>query len=223
MKKTILLVLISISVNTFSQKKIEEGVVFTKLTMSSENAQVNAQLAMMGDMNTTTYFKGNKSCTEMKSPMAGDNTMIIDGDAKKMLSLLSNPMLGKKYTQEDIKVSDEDLKNITITEKGDSKTILNYVCKGYDIAIKKDGVTLQLTMYATNKIKAPTQNTILLGDQFKGYPMYLETEVNQGGMLMKIVMEATEIREEEVADTKFSFAIPEGYSKMEMPKPPSID
>ena len=78
-------------------------------------------------------------------------------------------------------------------------------------------------MYATNKIKAPTQNTILLGDQFKGYPMYLETEVNQGGMLMKIVMEATDVREEKVADAKFSLAIPEGYSKMEMPKPPSID
>lgn len=223
MKKIILLVLLSVSIGTFSQKQIEEGVIFTKLTMSSENAQVNAQLAMMGDMNTTTYFKGNKSCTEMKNPMAGDNTMIIDGDAKKMLSLLSNPMLGKKYTKEDIKVSEEDLKNITITEKGDSKMILNYLCKGYDISIKKDGVTLTLTMYATNKIKAPTQNTILLGDQFKGYPMYLETEVNQGGMLMKIVMEATDVREEKVADAKFNLAIPEGYSKMEMPKPPSID
>lgn len=223
MKKIILCAFVFVSLQMFAQKEIKEGVITTKLTMSSENPQVNAQLAMMGDMNATIHFKGNKSRTEMKSLMAGDNTTIIDNDAHKMLALLSNPMMGKKYKEEEIKLSEEDLKNIVITEKKDTKTILNYVCKGYDVAVKKEGIEFKMTIYTTPKIVAPTQNTILLGDKFKGFPMYLIMDMNQGGMLMKITMEATEVKEEKVSDAKFSFAIPEGYSKMEMPKPPTID
>jgi len=223
MKKIILLLAISMSLNLVAQKEIKEGVIMNKVTMSSENEQVNASLAMIGDMNTTTYFKGNKSRTEMKSPMTGDNTTIIDNDAKKMFSLISNPMLGNKYTQSDIKASEDDLKNLIITKKDDSKTILGYVCKGYDITGITSGIEVKMTMYVTDKIIATTQNNAILGEKLKGYPMYLVMAVNQGTMIMQITMEATEVKDEKVADSKFDMTIPEGYTKMETPKPPKID
>ena len=221
MKKIILLLVISLSLNLFAQKEIKEGVIMNKVTMSSENEQVNASLAMIGDMNTTTYFKGNKSRTEMKSPMTGDNTTIIDNDAKKMFSLISNPMLGNKYTQSDIKASEDDLKNLIITKKGDSKTILGYVCEGYDITGSTSGIEVKMTMYITDKIIATTQNNAILGEKLKGYPMYLVMNVNQGTMIMQITMEATEVKDEKVADSKFDMTIPEGYSKLD--KPANID
>ena len=223
MKKIIFLVVISMSLNIFAQKEINEGVIMNKVTMSSENEQVNASLAMIGDMYTTTYFKGNKSRTEMKSPMTGDNTTIVDNDTKKMFSLISNPMLGNKYKQSDIKVSEDDLKNIVVTEKGDSKTILGYICKGYNITGSTSGIEVKMTMFTTDKIIASTQNNAILGEKLKGYPMYLVMDVNQGAMVMQITMEATEIKDEKVADSKFDMTIPEGYTEMEIPKPPKID
>lgn len=223
MKKILLLFLVSLSLNIFAQDVIKEGVITNKVTMSSENEQISASLAMLGDMNTTIYFKGNKSRTEMKSPMTGDNTVIIDNDSKQMFSLLSHPMMGKKYKQDDIKVSEEDIENLVITKKEDSKTILGYACQGYDVSGNANGTDLKMTMYMTDKIIATTQNNSILGEKLKGYPMFLVMEVNQGGMIMQITMETTDVNAETVADSKFDMTVPEGYSKMEMPKPPKID
>ena len=217
MKKIILLITISMSLNVFAQKEIKEGVIMNKVTMSSENEQVNTSLAMIGDLSTTTYFKGNKSRTEMKNPMTGDNTTIIDNDSKKMFTLISNPMLGNKYKQSDIKVSEEELKNLVITKKDDSKTILGYVCKGYDVTGTASGVDVNMTMYVTEKIIASTQNNAILGEKIKGYPMHLVMDVNQGVVIMQIKIEATEIKDENVADSKFDMTIPEGYTEMEVP------
>jgi len=218
MKKIILIILVIINANVFAQQEIKEGVMTMKATMSSENEQVNLQLAMMGDMITTTYFKGNKSHSHMKNPMAGENTTIVDADANKMLVLLDNPMLGKKYSENEINVSEEDLKNITITDKGDSKSILDYDCKGFDIVVSKDGVEANMTIYVTDKILVATQNSAMFGSKIKGFPMYMIMNVNQGGMAMKITMEVTEIKGESIDDNKFIMTIPEGYSEMASPK-----
>ncbi len=223
MKKIILLFLVSMSLNVFAQKEMKEGVMTMKMNMSSDNEQVNAQLAMIGDMAMTTYFKGNKSRSEMKNPMAGETTTIVDNDTKKILALINNPMLGKKYTKTDVTPSEEDGKKLKVTPNGKTKTIVGYVCKGYDIEGSNMGVEVKMTMYMTEKIKAPTQNSAMLGDKLKGYPMYMIMNMTQGGMPMKITMEVTELKDEKVADSKFEMTIPEGYEKMVQPKPADID
>jgi len=223
MKKIILVCLVAMSVNVFAQKELKEGVMTMKMNMSSDNEQVNAQLAMMGDMAMTTYFKGNKSRSEMKNPMAGETTTIVDNDSKKILALINNPMLGKKYTKTDVKTSEEDTKKIKVTPNGKTKTIVGYECKGYDIEGTNEGVEIKMTMYMTEKIKAPTQNSAMLADKLKGYPMYMIMNMTQGGMPMKITMEVTELKEEKVADSKFEMTIPEGYENMVPPKPANID
>lgn len=207
----------SVSISTFAQKEVKEGMMAMKMTMSTENEQAQAAFAMMGDMTMTTYFKGNKSRAEMKNPMAGNNTTIIDNDAKKMLALIDNPMLGKKYTKSDTKVSAEDAKAVTVKANGKTKTIIGYVCKGYDVTGESQGVPIKMTMYTTDKIVAPTQNTSMLGDKLKGYPMYMIVNMNQGGVDMKITMEVTEVKNEKVDDAKFSMKVPEGYTEMEIP------
>ncbi len=99
-KKILLLLLLTFSISIFAQKEVKEGIISMKITMSSENEQVNASLAMIGNISTTTYFKDQKSRTEMKSPMTGNNTTIIDNSTKEILVLLDNPMLGKKIFKE---------------------------------------------------------------------------------------------------------------------------
>ncbi len=214
LKKITLFLLLAINLSIFAQKDIKEGIISMKISMSSDNEQVNASLAMLGDMSTTTYFKGQKSTTEMSSPMTGDNTTIIDNDTKEILVLMDNPMLGKKYLKNTMEVSDDDLKNIVVSETGDSKTVLGYKCKGYNVIVKKDDVETKMIMYTTDKISAPTQNSSTLGGKLNGYPMYMEINISQSGMPMKTIMEVTEIKNESVANSKFDMTIPEGYTEM---------
>ncbi|RPD96757.1 hypothetical protein EGM88_10385 [Aureibaculum marinum] len=218
MKKLTLLLIATMSLSVFAQKEVKEGVISMTMKMSSENEQVNASLAMMGDLSSTTYFKGQKSRSEQKVPMAGETISIIDNDAKVMLILMDNPMMGKKYLKNDIEVSEDDLKNLTISETGDTKTVLDYECKGYNIVMKKDGQEMKMTMYTTDKIVAPTQNSTMMGDKLKGFPMYTVMNMTQQGMPMTITMEVTEIKAENVDNSKFDLTPPEGYTETEMPK-----
>ncbi len=212
--KIITLLFLVNSLNIFAQKEIKEGAITMKITMSSDNEQVNISLAMLGDMSTTTYFKGEKSATVMKNPMTGNNTTIIDNKTKQMLVLMDNPMLGKKYLKSSMEVSEDDLKKITVTENGDSKTILGYECKGYDVIVKNDDIDTKMLMYTTDKISAANQNSSTLGGKLKGYPMYMEIDINKGGMPMKTIMEVTEIKNESIDISRFDMTIPEGYSEM---------
>ncbi len=216
MKKIFLLFVItmmSISVN--AQKDVKEGVITMKMSMFSDNPQVNASLSMMGDMALTVYFKGNKSRSEMSNPMTGENTTIVDNDVKKIMVMMNNPTMGKKYKIKPIEVSEEDLKNVTITDKSESKTILGYNCKGYDVVVKKDDKEVKMTMFVTDKINAPTQNSAMFGDKLKGYPLSMEIAMEQMGMPMVIKMDVTKIEETSVADAKFDMSVPEGYEEIE--------
>ena len=81
-----------------------------------------------------------------------------------------------------------------------------------------------MKMFVTDKILAQEQYGAMLGGKLKGFPMYMVVTVNQPGMgNMNITMEVTELKNEKVADSKFDMTIPEGYTKMEMPKPAKID
>lgn len=222
MKKIILLFIVTMSINVSAQKELKEGVMAMKMTMSSDNEQVNASLAMMGDMAMTIYFKENKSRSEMTNPMAGSTTTIVNNTSKKTLVLMDNAG-GKNYMLSDIDISEESLKGLTITSRKDTKTIAGYVCKGYDIVGKKEGADINMTLYATDKIMAPNQNTAAFGTKIKGTPMHMIMNMTQMGMDMKITMEITEVKGETVADSKFDMTVPEGYAKMEMPKPAKID
>tara|TARA_R110002049_G_scaffold245393_1_gene419488 strand:+ start:189277 stop:189948 length:672 start_codon:yes stop_codon:yes gene_type:complete len=223
MKKIILLLLVAVSMSTFAQKELKEGVITMKMNMSTDNEQAKAAFAMIGDITTTTHFKGQKARSEYNNQMTGGQISIVDGKAKKMLLLMDNPMLGKKYMEQDIAKTDEELKDITVTANGETKTILDYNCKGYDIVTTQNGQEIKMKMFVTDKIAVQEQYTAMLGGKLKGFPMYMVISMNQGGMAMDINMEVTEVKDKSVADSKFDMTVPEGYAKLEMPKPTNID
>ncbi|WP_452219593.1 hypothetical protein [Lacinutrix salivirga] len=213
MKKLLFILLVAISFNAVAQENMTEGVIASKMTMSSDNEQMKAQFAMIGDMNITTYFKNNKTRSELNNPMTGESTTIIDKDANKTMSMINNPMMGKKYAINDIDVSNEDLDDIKVTKGEKTKTILGYECQEYNVVMSKDGVDMKMDIYSTEKISAANQQTEALGDKFKGFPLLLNIYINQAGMDMKMTYEVTGIEKKTVADAKFDMTPPEGYEK----------
>jgi hypothetical protein len=215
MNKTILLlVALVIGFFGFSQGEIKEGIITTTQTMSSDNEQMNAQLALMGNMTSTTYFKGDKSRTEISNPMSGDIIAISDGASNQTITFMNNPMLGKKYMKGTMDVSEEDLDKMVV-EKGEAtKTILGYECQQYFITANMQGNEVKGEVYTTEAINAYSQEMSKYKGKLKGYPLFMVMNINQMGINMNITYEVTEIKKESVSDDKFSMAILEGYDEM---------
>ncbi|WP_163517524.1 DUF4412 domain-containing protein [Gelidibacter japonicus] len=215
MRNILFIVALTLSVTMFAQQQIDEGIVISKQTMSSDNEQMNAQLAMLGDMITTTYFKNDKSRSELSNPMTGNTVFIADSNTKKSLVLMDNAMIGKKYMESDISPSDEDLDQMSIEKTNETKTILGYECTKYNVTMSKNGADVKMEIYATDKLKAISQQAASFGKDFSGFPMYMSMAIEQQGMKMNMVIEVTEVKAEKVSDDKFSMTPPEGYSKTE--------
>ncbi|WP_250432891.1 DUF4412 domain-containing protein [Hanstruepera flava] len=215
MKKLIFVLVLALNVTVFAQEKLTEGVVTSKQTMSSDNEQVQAQLAMVGEIVSTTYFKGNKTRTETFNLMTGNSTSIMDGDSNEMMVAMDNQMVGKKYVVKSIDPENEDMKDVKIEKGDETKEILGYTCQEYNLTTTKDGTEVQMDIYVTDKISAMSNQVTQLGAKLPGYPMYMEMNVSQMGMGMKITSEVTEIKKESVSDDKFDMTPPEGYEKTE--------
>lgn len=212
MKKILTLLALSLTVMVSAQKKITEGVIVSKQTISTDNEQMKAQLEMMGDMKTVTYFKNDKSRAELSNPMSGDVVTLTD--SKSMLILMDNPMLGKKYMLQNIEDAKDQVKDVEVIVGTETKTILGYKCKQYTVKLKQDAGNIEMVMYTTEDIPVKSQQTSMVGDKVKGFPLYVVMNMNQMGTDMVVTTEVTEIKDETVADDKFDMTPPEGYEDM---------
>ncbi len=213
MKKVFTLLALSLTVMVSAQKKITEGVIVSKQTMSSDNEQVKAQLEMMGAMETTTYFKNDKTRSELSNPMSGD--VVTVSNAESVLVLMDNPMLGKKYMLQNVKEAEKQVQDIQVTPGTETKTILGYECKQYTVVLKQDAGNVEMEMYTTEDIPARSQQTSMVAEKVKGFPLYVVMKMSQMGTNMVITTEVTDIKKETVADDKFNMTPPEGYEKMD--------
>ena len=145
MKRILMLtVLLTLSFTVTAQEKITEGVITLKQTYNSSDEATQAQLAMMGEMITTTFFKGKKSRVEVSNPMSGDITVITDSDSMESLTLMDNPMLGKKYQKQTIEEPKDKSEDYKVVEGSDTKTILGYKCKQKSLTISEGGNNIKM-------------------------------------------------------------------------------
>jgi len=215
MKHLVLIFLaFSMSVLSFSQDKIEEAVLTSKQSLTSDNEQMNAQLAMVGDMTATVYVKGENSRSELSSPMTGDVVTIIDGSQKKMLMLVDNPMSGKIYSLQSFDESSSKKMDLSVTKGNETKTILGYECQLYNVTYKLQGQEVKMEMYVTDAIEAANQEMADFGDKIEGFPLFMKINMNQMGANMTIINEVTKIEEKSVPKEKFDMTIPEGYKEI---------
>ena len=216
MKKLLVLSLaLVLALTMTAQEKIEEGILTIKQTISSDNEQLNAQLASMSPPNSKTYFKDDKSRSDTSSIMTGDITIIISGAEKQMLMLMDQPNMGKKYMLQSTDPSDEDMENVKVEKGNETKTILGYECQQYKVAMKQNGQDIEMEMFTTDKISAISQNTTAMGTKVEGFPLYYVLKISQMGANLEITSEVIKIDKESVSDDKFIMTPPEGYTKME--------
>ncbi|TCK68646.1 uncharacterized protein DUF4412 [Winogradskyella wandonensis] len=215
MKRLFTLLALVITMTSMSQEKFTEGVIKMKQTMFSPNEDLNGMFKTLGEMITTTYVDGAKSRTESSNPMSGDVTVIIDADSNELLQLMDMPGMGKKFVSQKMEVTDEMLKNITVTEGSETKNILGYDCKQVIIKMNQEGAEMTMDMFVTDKIEGvKTQQTAMLGDKLNGYPLYMVIKMNQMGAEITVTSEVTKMEAKAVDDNKFSLTPPEGYTKM---------
>lgn len=215
MKKLIFILLASFSLVSVAQEELKEGVISSKMTMSSDNAEMNSQLQMMGETKITTYFKEDRVRAETSSPMSGETITIVDKEKEKVLTLLNSPMFGKKYSMSDYEEPEELGEDIKITKGDKTKTILGYDCQQYNVTMKAEGVDMTMEIFATDQIKAQTQETSQFGDKLEGFPLHMKINVLQQGMKMTMLYDVTDVKSEAVPNNMFDLTPPEGYSKMD--------
>ncbi|TYC12785.1 hypothetical protein ES677_07500 [Bizionia gelidisalsuginis] len=196
MKKSILLLLaVTLSFTSFAQDKLTEGTVISTQTMSSDDEAMNSQLAMVGEVVTTTYIKEKKSRSEVSSPMTGDVVTITDTETKKMLMLMDNPMSGKSYMEMSTDSKAAQVENIEVTNRDDKKTVLGYECEGYDVIMTAGGQTVEMTLYTTKSITAYSQQSQMYGDKIEGFPMCFVLNMSQMGKNITIENTVTEMKQ----------------------------
>ncbi|PNQ73422.1 hypothetical protein C1T31_07885 [Hanstruepera neustonica] len=213
MKKILFVLVCVLSLSSFAQEAITEGIAKSKQTMSSDNEQMQAQLAMIGEVLTTTYFKDNKTRSETFNLMSGNSITIMNADTKEMLIMMDNQMVGKKYMTKSMEPGEEDMKDVTIEKGDETKTVLGYECQEYNLTVSKDGAEVKMDMFVTDKISAISNQAVQMGTKVEGFPLYMEMTMSQMGMNIKITHEVTEIKKETVSDEKFEMTPEEGYEK----------
>ena len=214
MKKSLLLLSIFITTILSAQTELIQGKIISKQRLVTENEQVQAQFDMMGKMESVTLFKNGNSFTELDNPMSGKVTTIINEEQKEMLLLMDNPAMGKLYSKQSTTPKEEDLKNTTVTKGDKTKTILGYECKEYKVSSTTNGVTSEMTLFTTEELNIPTQQTAMLQDKVPGFPLYMEIKMNQMGIEMVVITEVKSIDEQEVKDDLFNTTPPDGYKSM---------
>lgn len=214
MKKVLLLVALSLGLMVSAQEKLAEGILVSKMTMSSDDEQMNSQLALIGDMEATTYFKGEKSRNETINPMSGEIITIIDNEVKQILILMNNPMVGKMYSKTDVPEEDKSEGGVTVKKGTETKKVLGYDCKQYFVSVKQNGQEMEMEVFTTNAISAYSQQTASFSSKVDGFPLYFVMTMNQGPAKMKITSEVTDIKKETVSDEKFNMTPPKGYEEI---------
>ncbi len=176
-----------ISVSSYAQKKIKEGVV--KYEVTDVEAEGGGMQAMMLKGSTQNlYFSDNYQKMEM-SMMGMINIQIIGNNKDESSLMLMSGIMGKVKVVTDNQEAKQkaNLPTFDISyDKKDVKTIAGYSCHRADLK-DKDGNLI--TLYVTDKITPPNSYVNKMFKGLVGFP--LEYALAQQGM--KITYTAQEV------------------------------
>jgi GLPGLI family protein len=197
-----------------AQKKLTQGKALFDITYPE--SELDQQTLAMMPTESTIYFKGHMSRSEVKMPM-GTTVSITDGSSGETTTLMD--MMGNKIA---MKVTKDDLEKqrkktgkekpeIKITDE--TKMIAGYSCKKAEVKLKgKDGNETHFDAWFTKDISAP--NSMRSGgmtfEGIDGFMMEFQTKMNS--LTMKMTCRSVE--DAVVPDS--SFVVPSGYTMTTM-------
>lgn len=214
-------------------KKLFSTLAVVTLTALSLNAQIKEgyvlydtkfdgmpaeQAAMMGDMETKTYFKNGKVYTESSS-MMGSQIAVIDDKGMTMLMEQMGNKFAIKQTKEEMEKEAAKSKDKTPDPKieytEETKTIAGYECKKANITVVgRDKKEEKIEMWYCDKFENPNKDGKGRGQGalkgLKGMPFEYAFSIG-GGMKLKMI--AKEVSTDPVSDSKFEVST-EGYKLM---------
>jgi GLPGLI family protein len=200
--------LLFIAASSFAQT---EATIEYKIEMSTDNPEVEAQLAMMEGSTMKMYMKDGNVRNEMSMGGFMKTTNITNAETNETLMLMDG-MMGKyaakmkmdDLAEEDAEGSEEDL-DIELVDE--TKEVAGYNCKK---AIIYDADGNENIFWYTEEIEAPKNGGKYLKEGIPG--MALEFSVVQPQITMTFT--ATEFSKKvKNAKEKFDMTIPEGYTE----------
>jgi len=205
-----LMLLTAVSVNA----QIKEGHVSYKIDMTTDNPEMEMQLAMMQGSTLDVFFKEGMSRTEMKMGAMMTITTIVDTKTEEMMMLMGG-MMGNKAIHSNLTELEKEGKEnkptyeVELTKK--TKTIAGYECKK---AILTDEEGNEATFWYTEEIEVSKKGQNYLNEEVPGFP--LQYEINNGGVLMTMTATSFEGELDKKDKDLFSTKTPEGYEEMTM-------
>ena len=176
-KSVISIALFLISVVSFAQKKLTEGVIQYDIVINTGKEKPQAADFLDG-ATTTVFLKGNKSRSEMVSAL-GTQATIID-EAKNAIVILKDYGTQKyliNLTPANWTDMNSKYQGIKYTLTADTKQILGYNCKKA-VGTLADGTPLNV--WYTPDVLVDNKNFSIMGQTLPGLPM--EYEAVMGNM-----------------------------------------
>lgn len=208
MKK--LITAVAILLCGLSNAQIKEGSVTYVMTIEGLPPE---QAAMMGDMETKIFFKGNKTYSEMNSMMMSTKAVSDENGSLVLMDQMGNKNF-MRVTKADMDKNDDPSKTPKIEYTSETKTIAGYECKKAIATLSTKDGEVKTDVWYTDKIPYVKQGGRRGGDMFKGLNgMAMEFSMPQGPMKVKMV--AKEVSTEAVPDSKFVLST-DGYTEMKM-------
>lgn len=193
---------------TISTAQTEATIEF-KIEMSTDNPEVEAQLAMMEGSTIKMYIKDGNVRQETSMGGIMKNTTISNAETKETLFLIDG-MMGKFAAKTNLDETEEDEEaedELDIEFVDETKEIAGYTCKK---AIIYDAAGNENTFWYTEEIAAPENGGKYMK---KGIPgMTLEFTIIQPQIKMTCI--ATEFSKKvKNPKEKFDMTIPEGFTE----------
>lgn len=201
MRKLFLVIFLLSAATAFGQKSISEGKVVFEI--SYPDMELDNQMSAMLPTESTVYFKGGMSRTDIPMGMGMSSATIVNAKSGEMTQLMD--MMGTKTAmkiQEDEKSKSKN--NVKFSYPAGTKQIAGYTCKKA-IVTTSDSVSFEI--YYTDQITALSAANNEW-KELKGFPM--EYVLASGGFNMK--MTAKSVSGEKVSDDLFK--VPEDYKMM---------
>jgi GLPGLI family protein len=187
-----------------------EATIEFKISMSTDNPEVEAQLAMMEGSTMKMYMKDGNMRQETSMGGFMKNTTVTNAETKETLILMDG-MMGKfaakmKMDEEDLD-TEESQEELDIEFVDETKEVAGYTCKK---AIIYDAAGNENIFWYTEELEAPENGGKYMK---KGIPgMALEFTIVQPQI--KMTFSATEFSKKvKNPKEKFDMTIPEGFTE----------
>lgn len=186
-----------------------EATIEFKITMSTDNPEVEAQLAMLEGSSMKLYMKDGDMRQETNMGSFMKNTTISNAETKETLILMDG-MMGKfaaKTKLDEVEKAENEEEDLDVELVDETKEIAGFTCKK---AIIYDAAGNENIFWYTEEIEAPENGGKYMKEGVPG--MALEFVIVQPQITMTFT--ATEFSKKvKNPKEKFAMTIPEGFTE----------